>query len=1379
MAIVSDVEIRLRADIARLQQDLNAARRSVSGAVDGMKKTLMGLAAGFSLANLAQQAIAAQRQFDKLNTSLVTVTGSNKAAAEAFGVLQDFAAKTPFSVQEVTTAFLKLRNLGLTPSERALTSYGNTASGMGKDLNQLIEAVADAATGEFERLKEFGIKAKQQGDQVALTFQGTTTKVGNNAADIEAYLMKIGEVNFAGGMARQADTLDGAISNLGDAWDQTLIAFSQSGFGDAVRSGVMSLSGALGDLIAMFKSVTGAADDEGKKVEEIGPLHKGLTTFFETIMVLGVNVAYVFKTIGKDIGTFAAQAAMLFNGGIKGLTDGSTLKAVQDLGRARVAESVRERAEVDATSAKILGAAKAAQAVREQDAANRAKDSTDRLAKYKIQADGAKALSDTERKELEKRAKAYKDFSAKIDESVMVTAREAAGLAPLNEGQKLDLELKQKLTEGTLKLTAAQDASARARIKEVQVNIEANKDREEYAKYIDDLVEQQKKLTGEREDAWLAAREEARANEELVTTFGMSKAALERHALARLQDQLAQKETLNLTHDEIAQLQNLIVLKERSAEAVAKLEELEKVQTFWTDIEKTAHDTFMSIEDGGKGMWQRMRESAKNIFFNWLYQMTVKKWIINIGASISGTGGVSGIAGAADMMGGGSGAGGAGGIGSYLSMGQTIYKGFASGFSSVGTGLGTYVSALGNTMGSSAVSAFGSGMSMSSAQAAQAAAAYNSAGMTATGSAISAGSAAGSVASVAAGAAIGHYGGRALSNGFSAVGGSGNSLVNTGTAAGMGIGMYVGGPLGAAIGAALGGVIGGALNRAFGRKAREYEDPVVSGSLGDSGVSGSMNSKWIEKGGWFRSDKRGTDTAAIDKEISDILSGGYNAIKDVTVGFAEVFGQSADVVAGYSKELNFTVTKDAAKNEQMLTELFTSIGDDLAARVVPNIAQFQRSGESAAQTLERLAGEFRVVDGVLATFGATSAQAFRAVGTASIEARSRLVALAGGVDALAQQTQFFADNFLTKAQQVAPLQRELAAGLAALGYANLETKDQFAKTVMGLVESGALATEEGAKLYTELMKLGPAFKAVADYAEEVRAAGRAQADMAMDEITRAVDVQKSALMSVYDAVMGRLNAGIDSVNATIERTGDLSRALKSAIGTVDSPAQQDGMRKAAQAQITASLAIAKAGGALPTAEDLRDALAALSRDASGQFATLADYQREVARTNNELIQLGGMSDAQLSTAERQLLVLQEQAALTKAAADVQTARLDSLVTNGQFMVATLAANNATLNDIYGVVNSLRLQAAHLGHEPQRTLGVEMMRQLDVPAPNYTAPSATINSDAAILAALQALESRMANVETNTQRAAAASTQFAQQFDQVSAGGNALATETVK
>jgi hypothetical protein len=85
---------------------------------------------------------------------------------------------------------------------------------MGKSLDQMIEAVADAATGEFERLKEFGIKAKTEGDRVKFTFQGVTTEVGKNSAEIKAYLEGIGNTKFAGAMSDQINTLNGAISNL-------------------------------------------------------------------------------------------------------------------------------------------------------------------------------------------------------------------------------------------------------------------------------------------------------------------------------------------------------------------------------------------------------------------------------------------------------------------------------------------------------------------------------------------------------------------------------------------------------------------------------------------------------------------------------------------------------------------------------------------------------------------------------------------------------------------------------------------------------------------------------------------------------------------------------------------------------------------------------------------------------------------------------------------------------------------------------------------------------------------------------------------------------------------------------------------------------------
>lgn len=176
----------------------------------------------------AQELVDSQRQLDKMSASLKTLTGSTQGARQALSILQDFARDTPYGLEQAVEGFRKLVALGLTPSEEALRSYGNTAAAMGKDLNQMIEAVADASTFEFERLKEFGIKAKQNKDDVEFTFQGTTTVVKKSAADIEQYLLNIGNVNFAGAMADQANTLNGAITSASDSWSQLKMTLATS-----------------------------------------------------------------------------------------------------------------------------------------------------------------------------------------------------------------------------------------------------------------------------------------------------------------------------------------------------------------------------------------------------------------------------------------------------------------------------------------------------------------------------------------------------------------------------------------------------------------------------------------------------------------------------------------------------------------------------------------------------------------------------------------------------------------------------------------------------------------------------------------------------------------------------------------------------------------------------------------------------------------------------------------------------------------------------------------------------------------------------------------------------------------------------------------------
>lgn len=213
------------------------------------------LAAGAAVGGLGKAVISTGARFEKLRAQLKTATGSAENAEAALSFIKDFARNTPFQVDQITEAFVKLTNLGLEPSARALTSYGDTASAMGKELDQFIEAAADAVTGEFERLKEFGIKAKSEGDRVAFTFRGITTEVGKNSREIEEFLIGLGEQNFAGAMSEQMGTLGGLVSNLKDAFTDFMLQVAEMGPLDEFKALVEDLRDASGDKTGLARTL--------------------------------------------------------------------------------------------------------------------------------------------------------------------------------------------------------------------------------------------------------------------------------------------------------------------------------------------------------------------------------------------------------------------------------------------------------------------------------------------------------------------------------------------------------------------------------------------------------------------------------------------------------------------------------------------------------------------------------------------------------------------------------------------------------------------------------------------------------------------------------------------------------------------------------------------------------------------------------------------------------------------------------------------------------------------------------------------------------------------------------------------------------------------
>lgn len=237
---VGELNVEIGAKLDKLEKALHKMDNSIKGAGKQAEKSsstsfakvgaaIAGAFAVDRIADFARQIVQVRGEFEKFEAVLTNTLGSGSAAQLALSNIQDFAAQTPFSVQELTDSFVRLANQGFRPTMAQMRMLGDLAASTGKRFDQLAEAIIDAQVGEFERLKEFGVRAQAEGDKVIFTFKGVKTEVDRTSESIQAYLVGLGELEgVSGSMEAISETLAGKVSNLGDAYDRLLNTIGQS-----------------------------------------------------------------------------------------------------------------------------------------------------------------------------------------------------------------------------------------------------------------------------------------------------------------------------------------------------------------------------------------------------------------------------------------------------------------------------------------------------------------------------------------------------------------------------------------------------------------------------------------------------------------------------------------------------------------------------------------------------------------------------------------------------------------------------------------------------------------------------------------------------------------------------------------------------------------------------------------------------------------------------------------------------------------------------------------------------------------------------------------------------------------------------------------------
>lgn len=648
-----------------------------------------------------------------------------------------------------------------------------------------------------------------------------------------------------------------------------------------------------------------------------------------------------------------------------------------------------------------------------------------------------------------------------------------------------------------------------------------------------------KTLTMSKEQAALLAAQE---DEALATKLEGSIEALE---AAKAQAE-GDSELVRIYQQQIDKITKIIELRNKSKKlnedisvAQREFDRIKAVEEAWKRgweaTNKLGMDVFTTWVEGGQDMAKKIGDALKKALAEAIYTYTLKPIVLDLYVSVMGGGGKAGQK-VRDGMGLETGDG---SILSQIGNGKTAYDLWSGGFASIGRS----VSGIGNLFGSTSMSAFGSGMGLSMEAATAAADSYIAAAAevaatnaelaatyTATAEAITAGStAATSATSVLA--AVPVWGWVAMAALASVAGGPKIDKVGDGLVANL--------------------VAGGKSNAAI--RTDYVEDH--HGVFGIGSFT-THNSEW--------------------KDAPDAMNQGLNAsvaaIVATTKAYAKALGLTAEAVDGFTKQINIDLTNlDAAAQEKAITDALIGYANDMVqAAYGDTIAAMATEGETATETLKRVAEQFVGVNSVFEALG----QASLSLGSAGITAANDIISALGGIQAAQQTLAQYQQNYYSSAEQ----RQMTAQGIVdTLGAAGLNfTTDQI---LAGTRQDGrnaidaaqrAMAADPGneqAKAqYVALMKVSQAY---------------ATLNPSIDDANKALADQKKATQAATQAIGGGGGGGGGGgsgglVNALQSLVDAIIKEVQRIRGVIDETSGLDGFASA-QGKFAIATAQARAG----------------------------------------------------------------------------------------------------------------------------------------------------------------------------------------------------------
>lgn len=274
---MADQNHKLRFDFiannSKFNSSIGVSSNKLKSFGNQMSKTgrMLSTRLSLPLAALGGLAIKQAANFERLQTTLNTLTGSAEEGAAAFQKLVEFSAKTPFQLNELVKVNNTLMGFGLSTNEafNSLSMLGDIAGIVGGDLQSIGIAFGQAAaegrvmTRDLRQFINNGVPILDilatsmgvaRGEIMDMASEGKITFDILN----EAFRDATGEGGkFAGGMNTLSQTLNGLFSTLKD---NVNIALAELGevIADVLnlKEGIPALSNRIRSIIENFKRLS-------------------------------------------------------------------------------------------------------------------------------------------------------------------------------------------------------------------------------------------------------------------------------------------------------------------------------------------------------------------------------------------------------------------------------------------------------------------------------------------------------------------------------------------------------------------------------------------------------------------------------------------------------------------------------------------------------------------------------------------------------------------------------------------------------------------------------------------------------------------------------------------------------------------------------------------------------------------------------------------------------------------------------------------------------------------------------------------------------------------------------------------------------------------